>query len=167
MKLEIWSNLPIVVATKLHNDTNSQGSVSMRKSIYTAITAIALTVYAGTAHGAETIYGALAKAYENNSSLNSARASVRVANESVPLAKSGYRPRVTGTAGITNNYTSSSTGANTSTLSFGITINQSIFDGFQTRNNVQSAEAQIRAERANLQIPSSTHCLMRLRHLWT
>ncbi len=122
----------------------------MRKSIYTAITAIALTVYAGTAHGAETIYGALAKAYENNSSLNSARASVRVANESVPLAKSGYRPRVTGTAGITNNYTSSSTGANTSTLSFGITINQSIFDGFQTRNNVQSAEAQIRAERANL-----------------
>ena len=38
---------------------------------------------------AETIGGALAKAYGNNSELNSARAGVRVTDENVAIAKSG------------------------------------------------------------------------------
>ncbi|MEM1375791.1 MAG: TolC family outer membrane protein [Pseudomonadota bacterium] len=100
---------------------------------------------------ADTLTAALAKAYENNSSLNAARAGVRVANEGVPLAKSGWRPRVTATLGVAAIEDSSrNNGSGFSTATFGIEINQSIFDGFQTRNNVQSAEAQVRAERQNL-----------------
>ena len=38
---------------------------------------------------AETIGGALAKAYSHNSELNSARAGVRVTDENVAIAKSG------------------------------------------------------------------------------
>ncbi|MCB1452171.1 MAG: TolC family protein, partial [Rhizobiaceae bacterium] len=50
---------------------------------------------------AETITGALSKAYQNNSSLNATRAGVRVTDENVAIAKSGYRPTITGTAGVT------------------------------------------------------------------
>ncbi len=121
----------------------------MRRSIVSGIAALGIMVVAvGPAASAETIFGALSKAYENNAELNAARAGVRIADENVPLAKSGYRPRVTGTAGITNSASSDRRGV-TST-SFGIEINQSIFDGFQTRNSIQSAEAGVRAERENL-----------------
>lgn len=97
---------------------------------------------------AETIFEALAKAYSNNSELNSARAGVRVQDENVPLAKSGHRPRVTGTSGISNSSTAGGPGA--SSVSFGIEIDQSIFDGFQTINNVRAAKARVLAERENL-----------------
>ena len=47
---------------------------------------------------AETIFGALVKAYQLNSTLNSERAGVRVVDEDVPIAKSGYRPTIEGLA---------------------------------------------------------------------
>ncbi len=47
---------------------------------------------------AETLESALVQAYQNNPSLNSQRAAVRVTDENVPQALSGYRPRVTITA---------------------------------------------------------------------
>ena len=96
---------------------------------------------------AETIKGALAKAYENNSSLNSARAGVRVSDEDVAIAKSGYRPTVEGTAGATY----SSTGGNqNSASSVGITVKQTLFDGFRTKNGVAAAEAGVLAQRESL-----------------
>ncbi len=99
--------------------------------------------------GAETIFGALAKAYENNSALNSARAGVRVTDEGVAIAKSGWRPNVTGTGtfSATNN---SGSGTSLVTGSFRIAISQRIFDGFQTHNNVRAAKAQVWASREGL-----------------
>ncbi|MCO5163667.1 MAG: TolC family outer membrane protein [Mesorhizobium sp.] len=91
---------------------------------------------------AETIFGALSKAYQFNSELNSSRAGVRVTDEGVAIAKSGYRPTITGSGSI--NYASQA-GLRITTGSFGVTISQSLFDGFQTRNNVRAAEAQVRA----------------------
>ena len=119
----------------------------MRHSFLATAVAVAVVI-APQAVRAETIFGAMAKAYENNSSLNSARAGMRVTDESVALAKSGYRPRVTGTAGITNSWSSGSKGVTSS--SFGITISQSLFDGFQTRNGVRAAELNVLAQRENL-----------------
>lgn len=98
------------------------------------------------AASAETILGALAKAYQNNSQLNAARAGVRVTDEGVPLAKSGWRPTINGSSSI--DYTKTNfPGGNLSatTANFGIQINQTLFDGFQTSNNVASAESQVRA----------------------
>lgn len=120
----------------------------MRKSIFSAIAAATLLASANVGLAAETIYGAMAKAYENNSSLNYSRAGLRATNEAIPLAKSGYRPRVSSSASFVHSGATGS--ASRTTSSFGISINQALFDGFQTRNNVQSAEAQIRAQRANL-----------------
>ena len=53
---------------------------------------------AGTDVRAETVESALVLAYQNNPSLNSQRAAVRVTDENVPQALSGYRPRATITA---------------------------------------------------------------------
>ena len=53
---------------------------------------------------AETIESALARAYAGNPTLNSTRASVRATDENVPRALSGYRPRVTGTADASAQY---------------------------------------------------------------
>ncbi|MBN9064996.1 MAG: transporter, partial [Rhizobiales bacterium] len=45
-----------------------------------------------SAASAETIFGALTKAYQYNSTLNAGRAGVRVTDEGVAIAKSGWRP---------------------------------------------------------------------------
>ena len=68
-------------------------------------------------------------------------------DEGVPLAKSGWRPAVGATGSL------SFTRRNTTEIaagSFGVQIQQSIFDGFQTLNNVRAAEARVRASNENL-----------------
>src|SRR5690242_20414848 len=52
----------------------------------------------------DTLFGALAQAYEVNPQLNSQRAIVRQTDEGVPQALSGYRPRVTATAQAGNQF---------------------------------------------------------------
>lgn len=99
------------------------------------------------AASAETIFGALVKAYQLNSTLNSERAGVRVTDEEVAIAKSGYRPTIEGLA--RGDYVSNST-TRIATGSFGVEIRQMLFDGFQTKNNVAAAEAQVRAANESL-----------------
>jgi outer membrane protein len=95
---------------------------------------------------AETITGALSKAYRNNAQLNSARAGVRVTDEDVAIAKSGYRPTINGSSSIDYTEIRRSNGSTRLTSgSFGVQINQTLFDGFQTRSNVAAAEARVRA----------------------
>ncbi|ANT52235.1 TolC family outer membrane protein [Mesorhizobium amorphae] len=120
---------------------------SVRKSVLAAIL-VSATALTPLAASAETITGALAKAYQNNSQLNSSRAGVRVTDEGVAIAKSGWRPTVVGSGDI--DYSSShingtNSSARLTTGNFGVQINQTLFDGFQTRNNVAAAEAQVRA----------------------
>ncbi|RWK05908.1 TolC family outer membrane protein [Mesorhizobium sp.] len=117
----------------------------VRKTILAA-TLISATALSPLAASAETITGALAKAYQYNSQLNSARAGVRVTDEGVAIAKSGWRPTVTGSGSI--DYTNThgqGISRRITTGSFGIQINQTLFDGFQTKNNVAAAESQVQA----------------------
>jgi outer membrane protein len=112
--------------------------------------ALLLSVSIAQTAGAETIKGALAKAYENNSSLNSARAGVRIQDEGVAIAKSGYRPIIEGSANAS--YASRADrvfngGSRLTTGGFGISISQNLFDGFRTKNSVAQAELQVLAER--------------------
>jgi outer membrane protein len=112
-----------------------------------ALGAASTLLMSATPSFAETIFGALSKAYQFNSELNSSRAGVRVTDEGVAIAKSGYRPTISGSGGI--DYASQS-GYRITTGTFGVTISQSLFDGFQTRNNVRAAEAQVRASNEGL-----------------
>lgn len=126
--------------------------MSLRKGLIASVVfAMGLT---GPAY-AETINGALAKAYRFNSAFNSARAGVRATDESVPLAKSGYRPSVNAQGEVSytaqrSNQTGPSVTSRIATGSFGIQLNQMLFDGFQTKNTVRTAEAQVRASRESL-----------------
>lgn len=108
----------------------------------------AATALSSSAVSAETLFGALAKAYQNNSTLNYDRAGVRVTDENVPIAKSGWRPTIGASASI--DHSSVKDGTRLTTGAFGVQIDQILFDGFRTRNNVRAAEAQVRAAQENL-----------------
>jgi outer membrane protein len=110
-----------------------------------AVLVLSASAFAMSPAHAETISGALTKAYQLNSALNSTRAGVRVTDENVAIAKSGYRPNISAFSNIDHTSRSGRTSARITTGSFGIQLQQTLFDGFQTRNNVASAEAQVRA----------------------
>jgi outer membrane protein len=108
---------------------------------------------------AETIFGAMAKAYEKNPDLNAVRAGLRATDEGVAIAKSGYRPQIAATASgtLTRLGTESRFRGGTPLIqedfqsgSAGITITQQIFDGFQTLNNVRAAESNVFSNRETL-----------------
>ncbi len=113
---------------------------------------LSATVLTSTPSMAETIFGAMEKAYERNSTVNADRAGVRVTDEGVAVAKSAYRPTVNGNASLTTTSTRLDSGQHgrSDIGTFGITVNQLLFDGFTTKNNVASAKTQVLAARENL-----------------
>lgn len=104
-------------------------------------------LFSATPSFSETLSGALSRAYSHNASLNHARAGVRVTDEGVAVAKSGWRPVVGATASLSH---SSNAGTHINAGSFGVQIQQSLFDGFQTLNNVRAAEARVLASNESL-----------------
>lgn len=125
-----------------------------RKTLFAAV---ALPALLGMSSGAwaESIQAAMAKAYANNPDLNSARASLRATDENVTMAKAGYRPQVGITAAHTNaaafglrNMSGVDAYSQNDTIS--LTVSQQIFDGFQTLNRINAAEAGVYATREQL-----------------
>jgi outer membrane protein len=122
------------------------------------ITAALGALFITTPLHAETLPEALASAYANNPTLNSARASTRATDEEVPQALSGYRPSVNANLQASGSWqdtlpSGSSSTANTGFsrgLSTGITVTQPIFLGFRTQNSVKAAEAAVEAARESL-----------------
>jgi outer membrane protein len=126
--------------------------------------------------GSTTIEAALTLAYRNNPQVNSQRASTRAADENVPIALGGYRPRVAGTASVTENYLetlSKTTGAvgvptpgvpaaysktlgATAVSSAGLTVSQTLLNGFQTGNRTRQAEDEVFAAREILRTTEQT-----------
>jgi outer membrane protein len=114
--------------------------------------------------GATTLETALVQAYQNNPQLNAQRAATRAVDENVPTALSGYRPRATGTASVTENYLETlvknpvTTGPATYTKSqgavavssAGMTVTQTLLNGFQTANRTRQAEGQVFSARETL-----------------
>ncbi len=95
----------------------------------------------------------MAKAYENNPDLNAARAGLRATDEGVAIAKSGYRPTII--AGVEASRTTtwhapSETSTITDAASAGVTLTQTLFDGFQTKNNVNAAKSNVLGGRQDL-----------------
>lgn len=145
------------------------GLMGGRKAVAT-LAAFALAY--GFAHSAraDTIEAALVRAYQNNPQLNAQRASVRATDETVPQALSGYRPRISATASVGEQYLDTTTVARTpgappsytdlrgqnAPRSVGATIQQNIFNGNQTANRVRGAESQVSAAREGLRVLEQT-----------
>ena len=124
---------------------------------------------------ADSLFGAMARAYQGNPDINQQRAAVRIADENVPRQKAGYRPRITGTAdaGVSDSFvkTRPSSGFNFTpgrqdgrntqgSLSYprggGISITQTLFNGFRVENGVSSAESSILGARETLRNTEQT-----------
>ncbi|MGN7963334.1 TolC family outer membrane protein [Brucella sp. 22210] len=118
------------------------------KGLVAAAALLAGTVLSGQSAWSENLSGALVKAYKNNATLNSSRAGVRVQDENVAIAKSNYRPQITGTYDVSRSRAPTSGYRTSGTV--GIQLNQMLFDGFQTKNNVAAAETQVFAQRENM-----------------
>ncbi|MCB1508117.1 MAG: TolC family outer membrane protein [Hyphomicrobiaceae bacterium] len=120
-----------------------------------AFAALVLAMLAPSTASAETLYGALARAYRTNPSLNAERATTRATDENVPQALAGYRPTITasGEVGVAATRTRTSVGTTNSTITpagVSLTVRQLLFNGFRTQNGVLLAEARVLAQRASL-----------------
>ena len=107
------------------------------------------------AHG-ESLPEALTKAYQTNPALNAERARQRATDENVPQALSGYRPQILATlsAGFqaVRNLLPDNTiqSANLKPWTVGVTVTQTLFNGFKTANSVRVAELQVQSGREAL-----------------
>src|SRR6202166_1274143 len=120
---------------------------------------LAVATCAGFAAGAARAEGlpeALAKAYQTNPQLNAERARQRATDENVPQAMAGYRPQIIATlsAGLqaVRNLLPDNT-VQSATLrpwTIGVTVTQTLFNGFKTANSVRVAELQVQAGREAL-----------------
>jgi outer membrane protein len=137
------------------------------KAFSGAAAAVLLMAYAGPAPAlADTIEAALVRAYQNNPQLNAQRAQVRVTDENVPQALSGYRPSValTGTIGEQYTDTNSTQGGSPTAIvrteihgldpprSVGITATQTLYNGNRTANKTRAAESQVSGAREALRV---------------
>jgi outer membrane protein len=135
-----------------------------------------LVVFLSSPIRAETMSGALARAYANNPNLNQQRAAVRSLDENVPKARAGWLPTVglTGYAGRSYLYqrdppsrkvmpdpgvdpaedesTKPPRGQKFRSFprGYGVGVSQPVFDGFKTLNSLRQAEAQIFGGREDL-----------------
>src|SRR6476661_7801874 len=123
---------------------------------------------------ADTLEGALVLAYQNNPSLNAQRAAVRAIDEGVPQALAGYRPRVTASGSVGSQYWDTTTRqlpfvpstTNTSPYTHlsgqmtpyggGVTVTQTLYNGFQTANRTRQAEGQVQSARESLRTTEQT-----------
>lgn len=103
---------------------------------------------------AETLEQALANAYVNNPRIRGEQARLRASDETLAQAQSGYRPTISSEFDFTSTTTETepaSPGDGTvNSHSSTISAVQPLFDGFQTLNNVKTADSNIRAERETL-----------------
>jgi outer membrane protein len=120
-----------------------------------------LAVMGAGAGRAETVGGALIKAYLTNPDINAQRAAVRVADEGVPKANAGYLPTVeaTGNIGIERAQTSlngpNGGVAGTADIfakprGYSVSANETVFNGNKTLNSIREAESQVFGAREQL-----------------
>jgi outer membrane protein len=112
--------------------------------------------FAASAARGENLTEALAKAYQTNPVLNAERARQRATDENVPQALAGYRPQIVASLGAGlqavrdllpgNTFQS----ANLKPWTVGVTVTQTLFNGFKTANSVRVAELQVQAGREAL-----------------
>jgi outer membrane protein len=105
---------------------------------------------------AENLPEALVRTYQGNPALNAERARLRGTDESVPQALAGYRPQIV--ASLTGGLQAvrvllPDNTVQTATLRtwiVGVTVSQTLLNGFKTANTVRQSEAQVRSGREAL-----------------
>jgi len=113
---------------------------------------------AASSAGAQTLSEVFASAYSNNPTLNAARAQTRSIHENVAIARGGYRPQVSATAESGIRSVNSSPGASSTGIesTLALSVQQDLFNGFQTTNATKEADASVRAQHEALRSTEQT-----------
>lgn len=108
--------------------------------------------------GAQSLSQVFASTYSNNPTLNAARAQARTIHENVAIARGGYRPQVSASAETGFRSVNSTPGASSNGIesTLGLSIQQDVFNGFQTTNATREAEASVRAQHEALRSTEQT-----------
>jgi outer membrane protein len=122
-----------------------------------ALAFIVIAVCAASSVHAQTLPDALVRAYQSNPQLNAERARQRGTDENVPQALAGYRPQISlglsaGLQGVRNLFPgiNDPLTSNLRPWSAGVTIDQNLFNGMKTGNQVRQAESQVQSGREQL-----------------
>jgi outer membrane protein len=111
---------------------------------------------AASAASGESLPEALAKAYQTNPQLNAERARQRATDENVPQALAGYRPQIiaslSGGLQAVRNLLPDNTvqSASLKPWIIGVTVTQTLFNGYKTASSVRVAELQVQSGREAL-----------------
>src|SRR6476661_7752100 len=112
--------------------------------------------FAATAALGDSLPEALTKAYQTNPQLNAERARQRATDENVPQALAGYRPQIiaslSGGLQAVRNLLPDNTiqSATLKPWTIGVTVTQTLFNGFKTAHSVRVAELQVQSGREAL-----------------
>ncbi|WP_295321317.1 TolC family outer membrane protein [uncultured Sphingopyxis sp.] len=131
--------------------TDTDKKQSLRRARWlSGLAASALLLPAGAE--AETLQGALAKAYENNPTLTAARAGQRANDENVPIEKSYGLPDIGTQASYDENLIvpGNSFNAPARSLSAGAQLTVPLYQGGAVRNAVRAAKHRVEAGQADL-----------------
>lgn len=130
--------------------------MKIRKSFLLSV-ASGVLLFGAQAH-AETLNEALVKAYLNNPTLKSERATVRATDEGVSQALANWRPDVSWDGSIYRSQSSnnSRTGSNRdqglTPMTSTFTVTQPLFRGFQTISETDKEEANVKSGRYDLAV---------------
>jgi outer membrane protein len=121
-----------------------------------ALVALAVSLTMVISATAENLPRAMVLSYQNNPQLNAERARQRGTDENVPQALTGYRPQIVASLGaglqaVRNLLPDNA--VQTATLrpwTIGVTVSQTLFNGFKTANSVRIAEFQVLSGREAL-----------------
>src|SRR5437762_10868422 len=133
-----------------------QSGISLGVATCVGFAATAAFSFTATAAWGEALPEALAKAYQSNPQLNAERARQRATDENVPQALAGYRPQIvaslSGGLQAVRNLLPDNTiqSATLKPWTIGVTVTQTLFNGFKTANSVRVAELQVRSGREAL-----------------
>jgi outer membrane protein len=128
----------------------------LRSSCRAAAVFAALLILPATPTRAETLPEVLVRTYQGNPLLNAERARLRGIDETVPMAVAAYRPQIMAmlTGGLQavrvlfpDNTVQTAT---LRTWTIGLTVSQTLFNGFKTANTVRQSEANVRSGREAL-----------------
>src|ERR1700754_4183331 len=132
------------------------GGGILRPGGYAASVAATLLILPATPTRAETLAEVLVRTYQGNPVLNAERARLRGVDETVPMAVAAYRPQIMAmlTGGLQqvrvlfpDNTVQTAT---LRTWTIGLTVSQTLFNGFKTANTVRQSEANVRSGREAL-----------------
>ncbi|MEM7121194.1 MAG: TolC family outer membrane protein [Pseudomonadota bacterium] len=122
------------------------------RSVYAGLAAGAALVVSAVPLHAQSLEEALVQSYLSNPTLMAARAQLRSVDENIAQALGGYRPTVTATGDLTQEWTETDVTSwdSSNPNSLNLTITQPLYTGGETEASTKVAENQIYAQRQSL-----------------